>query len=112
MSWISVDDLAAAYLYAVEDPGLEGPCNGVAPGAARNRDFTKILARVLNRPAVVPVPGPVLKLAYGQMAKETILASCRVAPNRLVDAGFGFRHPDLESALRHMLGRAERNRDE
>lgn len=109
MSWISADDLAAALLHSVEHSDLEGPCNGVAPTAERNRDFTRVLGHVLNRPAVVPVPGSVLKLAYGQMATETILASCRVAPKRLEETGFRFRHPDLEPALRHMLGRVERN---
>lgn len=112
MSWISADDLAAAFLHAVEDPEVEGPCNGVAPGAVRNRDFTRILGRVLQRPAIVPVPGSVLKLAYGQMARETILASCRVTPERLEKTGFQFRHPDLEGALRHILGRAERSGDD
>ena len=106
MSWISADDLAAAFLHAVENPDVEGPCNGVSPAAVRNRDFTRILGQVLNRPAVVPVPGSVLKLAYGQMARETILASCRVAPDRLEKTGFQFRYPDLEGALRHILGRS------
>lgn len=112
MSWISVDDLSAAFLHAIEHPEVDGPCNGVAPEAVRNREFTRVLGKVLKRPAVVPVPGSVLKLAYGQMARETILASCRVTPNRLLETDFGFRHPGLEDALRHMLGRAERSRHE
>lgn len=112
MSWISADDLAAAFLHALEHPEIEGPCNGVASEAVRNRDFTRILGEILKRPAIVPVPGSVLKLAYGQMARETILASCRVAPDRLEKTGFLFRHPDLEGALRHFLGRQGRRGDD
>jgi len=105
MSWISVDDLVAAFLHALETPELKGPCNATSPGAVRNADFTEILAGVINRPAALPVPGMALRLLFGQMADETLLASCRIVPGRLEMTGFRFRHPDLEGALRHCLGR-------
>ena len=107
MSWISVDDLAAAFLHALETESLSGPCNGVAPEPVRNTDLTGTLGHLLHRPAVVPVPAMALRLLFGQMADETLLASCRVLPRTLEGNGFTFRHPNLESALRHVLGLAE-----
>ncbi|MEZ5276145.1 MAG: TIGR01777 family oxidoreductase [Opitutaceae bacterium] len=107
MSWISVDDLAAAFLHALETESLSGPCNGVAPEPVRNADLAEILGRLLHRPAVVPVPSMALRLLFGQMADETLLASCRVLPGALEKAGFTFRHPNLDAALRHVLGLAE-----
>ncbi len=112
MSWISMDDLAAAFLHAVETPELEGPCNGISPGAVRNADFTEILAGVINRPAALPVPRMALRLLFGQMADETLLASCRVVPGVLEQTGFQFRFPDLEGTLRHCLGQAPKNQNE
>jgi uncharacterized protein (TIGR01777 family) len=112
MSWISMDDLVAAFLHAVETPELEGPCNGISPGAVRNAEFTEVFASVINRPAALPVPGMALRLLFGQMADETILASCRVVPGVLEKTGFRFRHPDLEGALRHCLGRVPNDQNE
>jgi len=109
MSWISLDDMVAAFLHAVDTPELEGPCNGISPGAVRNAEFTEIFAGVINRPAALPVPGMALRLLFGQMADETLLASCRVVPGVLENSGFQFRHRDLESALRHELGRERGN---
>ena len=106
MSWISIDDLIAALLHAVETESLNGPCNGVAPVPVRNAEMTRILAEVIRRPAAVPVPKTVLRLLFGRMADETLLVSCRVEPGVLERSGFRFRHPDLESALRHCLGKS------
>lgn len=107
MSWISIDDLVAAFLHAVETATLKGPCNGVAPGPVRNGDFVKTLGEILHRPAAIPVPAMALRLLFGQMAEETILASSRVLPGALEQSGFAFRHGRLEDALRHVLGRQE-----
>jgi uncharacterized protein (TIGR01777 family) len=107
MSWISVDDLAAAFLHVLETESVAGPCNGVAPEPVRNAALTETLGRVLHRPAVVPVPAMALRLLFGQMADETLLASCRVVPGVLANSGFIFRHPHLETALRHVLGQEE-----
>ncbi len=102
-SWVAIDDLARAVLFAIERDVLAGPVNVVAPGAVRNREFARTLGRVLHRPALLPVPALALYLLYGEMADEALLASTRVAPARLAAAGFGFRHPALEEALRHVL---------
>ena len=71
-----------------------------------NREFTRVLGRVLRRPAAFPVPAPLLRLALGQMADELLLAGARIKPAKLQRAGFSFRWGDLEAALRSMLGRA------
>ena len=103
MSWISIDDAVEAVHQALVDDGLEGPVNVTSPGPVTNRDFTRTLARVLSRPALLAVPEPALRLAFGDMAEGTILSSTRAAPARLLQAGYRFGHPDLESALRHVL---------
>ena len=103
MSWISIDDAVQAVHQALVDDGLQGPVNVTAPDPLTNRDFTRTLARVLSRPALFAVPESALRLALGEMAGGTILSSARVVPARLLQAGYHFGHPDLESALRHVL---------
>ena len=106
LAWIGLDDLLDIYLRAVTDPSLSGPVNAVAPAPVRNSEYTATLAGLLHRPALVPVPGfgPRLLLG-GEGAREIAEASQCVRPQRLINAGHHFRHPELEAALRHMLGR-------
>jgi len=106
MSWISLDDLVGAIYHAVLDRRCDGPVNAVAPAAVTNAEFTRRLSRVLRRPAVLPVPKAALRSLFGEMADETLLASARVTPGRLGEAGYDFRHENLEKALRHLLGRS------
>ena len=103
MSWISIDDAVEAVHQALVDDGLEGPVNVTSPEPVTNRDFTRTLARVLSRPALFAVPEPALRLTLGEMAEGTILSSTRAVPARLLQAVYRFGHPDLESALRHVL---------
>lgn len=103
MSWISIDDAVQAVHQALIDDGLQGPVNVTSPEPVTNRDFTRTLARVLSRPALFAVPESALRLALGEMARATILSSARVVPARLLQAGYRFGQPDLESALRHVL---------
>jgi NAD dependent epimerase/dehydratase family enzyme len=70
-----------------------------------NAELTKTLAGVLRRPAIVPVPAFAMRLAFGEMGEATLLASQRMRPRRLLESGYRFRYPTLESALRHELGR-------
>ncbi|MBI2956291.1 MAG: DUF1731 domain-containing protein, partial [Acidobacteria bacterium] len=85
--------------------GLRGPVNAVAPQAVTNREFTKTLGRVLSRPTIFPMPAFAARLVFGEMADELLLASARVEPARLAASGYKFLHPELESALRQMLGK-------
>lgn len=105
MSWIALEDLIRALEHVLRDRTLAGPVNAVAPGALRNREFTRVLGRVLRRPTAIPVPAWLLRLALGQMAQELLLAGACVRPTRLQAAGFSFRLGDLETALRFQLVR-------
>jgi uncharacterized protein (TIGR01777 family) len=105
-SWVGIDDMVDAYARAIFDDSLEGPVNAVAPVPVRNAEFTRVLARVLHRPAILPVPsfGPALLLGR-EGASEVAAASQRVVAAKLDKAGHQWRHPELEPALRHVLGR-------
>jgi uncharacterized protein (TIGR01777 family) len=107
-SWVGIDDLVDVYYRAALDDLLSGPVNAVSPEPVRNREYTATLARVLRRPALVPVPGFGPQLVLGpEGAHELAQASQRVHPERLLTAGHPFRYPRLEPALRHLLGRHE-----
>ncbi|MDT5141942.1 MAG: uncharacterized protein QOI79_1279, partial [Mycobacterium sp.] len=107
LSWIGIDDLIDVYHRGLWDTELSGPVNAVAADPVRNIDYTRTLAHVLRRPALLPVPsfGPRLLLGE-QGARELASASQRVLPARLQQADHRFRRPDLEQTLRHLLGRA------
>jgi uncharacterized protein (TIGR01777 family) len=106
LAWIGLDDLLDIYLRAILDSGLSGPVNAVAPEPVRNIDYTRTLASVLRRPALLPVPsfGPRLLLG-AEGAREIAEASQYVRPERLAAQGHYFRQPHLEQALRHLFGR-------
>lgn len=99
--WISLTDEVAAIRFLLAHE-VAGPVNLAAPAQLTNAEFTKTLGRVLRRPTVLPVPGFAARIALGELATEA-LASQRVVPTRLLDAGFAFTHPELETALRAEL---------
>lgn len=104
MSWVDLADAVRAIEFAAARNDLAGPANLTAPIPVTNREFTATLARVLHRPAVLPVPAAALRLAFGaEMARELLLGGARVLPARLQSAGFDFLHPTLEAALRALL---------
>jgi uncharacterized protein (TIGR01777 family) len=105
VSWIALEDEVRAIRFVLGDTRLEGPVNLVAPNPVRNAELARTLGRVLGRPAVAPAPAALLKLLFGEMAEDTVLASQLVRPLKLVGAGFTFRHSTLEHALRSELGR-------
>ena len=105
MSWIAIDDVVGAILHVLTTETLRGPVNAVAPQARTNREFTKTLGRVLQRPTLLPMPAFAARLAFGQMADELLLCSQRAEPAKLVASGYKFRFPELEGALRHLLGK-------
>ena len=106
MSWISIDDLVDIIHRAIVDEKMNGPVNAVAPQVVSNAEFGKTLGKVLNRPAILPMPAFVLRKLVGELADEALLSDFAVAPQRLNEAGYTFRFTDLEDALRHLLGRA------
>ena len=108
LSWISLDDIAGAYLHALTHDELVGPVNAVAPLPVTNAEFTRILARVLGRPAFLHVPAIAPKLVLGELADELLFTSLRARPARLLETGYTFGSPDLETTLRHTLDRPAR----
>lgn len=103
ISWITLDDLLNAILFAIKTESLEGPINVGTPHPVTNEQFTKTLGEVLNRPTVMSVPDFAAKLAFGEMADEVLLSSVRMLPVRLREAGFAFKHPEIKEALREVL---------
>ncbi|TVP77959.1 MAG: TIGR01777 family protein [Puniceicoccaceae bacterium] len=99
MSWISLDDLVQIYVFAVENEAVRGPINAVAPEPVSNNIFTKTLGKVLHRPTIFPMPALVVESLFGEMGRETVLSNLGVKPKRLVDLGFQWQQPQLETAL-------------
>ena len=102
MSWIHRDDLLALLEFLLEQRNLSGPVNATAPNPVTQREFAQALGRALHRPALVPTPAFALKLALGEMA-EMLLTGQRVVPTKALEAGFSFRYPELEGALKSLL---------
>jgi hypothetical protein len=101
-SWVSMDDLVAAYRLAIEG-GLTGPVNLSSPNPATNAQFVKALGRALHRPTAFPLPAIAVKTMFGEMGENVLLQGQRVLPARLQDAGFTFTDPELDAALAHAL---------
>ncbi len=99
MSWISLADAAGAILFAAQTPGLSGAVNLTSPNPVTNGQFTRALGHALHCPTLVPVPPLALRLVFGQMAREALLASTRACPAKLTAAGFEFTCPTIEQAL-------------
>lgn len=105
MSWIHLDDLIEVFAAALADDRVSGIVNGVAPHPVTNAEFTRTLARILRRPALVPAPAFALRLALGEMS-TIVLASQRVLPRAALRLGFHYRYPDLDGALAELGGEA------
>jgi uncharacterized protein len=103
--WVTLDDVVGIYRHAVTSAAASGPLNATAPNPVTNAEFTATLAKVLGRPALLPVPhfGP--RLLLGQMAEELLFTSARVHPAAPQSSGYWFQHPTLAPALRHLLDR-------
>ncbi|HEX6880466.1 MAG TPA: TIGR01777 family oxidoreductase [Terriglobales bacterium] len=104
MSWITLTDLVRIFLLALDDEKVSGIYNAVTPQPVKNRHFVHALGSVLQRPVILPLPAFAIKTIFGRMGVETILGSSRVIPVRLQDAEFYFEYPEIEAALRRVLG--------
>jgi uncharacterized protein (TIGR01777 family) len=102
--WVHLDDVAGAILKALDDPSLSGPINVSAPTPVSNDELSKVLGRVLGRPALFPAPAFALKALYGGDGAAPLLTGHRALPKRLLDHGYTFRFTELEAALRDLLG--------
>ncbi len=103
MSWITRADMVRALLAMIDDASLQGAVNAVSPQPVTNAEFAQTLGRVLRRPALIPVPAVALRVAFGEMAEQILLASQRVRPARLAQSGFAWDEPALEGALHAVL---------
>ncbi len=103
MSWISLDDHVAVINFAIENENLRGAVNSVSSEPVTNHDFTKTLGEVLYRPTFLPLPEFAVSMVFGEMGDALLLASTKVLPKRLEDAGFEFKYPELKAALEHAV---------
>jgi uncharacterized protein len=108
VSWIAIEDLLAVIQHAIAGEDLQGPVNVTAPQAVTNRQFSRTLADVIHRPAVLRAPAFALRLVLGEIADEMLLAGARVSPARLQASGYRFLYPELEPALSHLLAPAKK----
>ena len=100
MSWIALDDVLDIYHLVLETDTLRGAINTTAPNPVTNEEFTETLGKILHRPTILPVPEFAIKLLFGEMGERLLLEGNKVLPKKLQDAGFAFKYPNLEDALR------------
>ena len=101
--WITLEDVVGVIRFAMENESLSGPVNACSPQETTNKDFTKALGRVLKKPTFFPLPSVVVTLTLGEMGQEALLTSTRARPVKLQQAGYIFKHPEIEEALRSVL---------
>lgn len=105
MSWIDAEDMVGAIHHILKSDLLHGPLNMVAPKPVTNEEFTKTLASVLSRPAILPMPAFAVKLLFGEMGETVLLGSQRVEPSQLISSGYPFRFRTLRASLENILSR-------
>jgi uncharacterized protein len=103
MPWVTLRDAVGIVNYCIDRDDIRGPVNVVAPNSVRNAEFTRALGSAIHRPAILPAPAFALRLAIGEMADEALLASARVAPAKLIQAGYQFADPEIAPALRGLI---------
>ncbi|MFB3884066.1 MAG: TIGR01777 family oxidoreductase [Thermodesulfobacteriota bacterium] len=102
-SWVHIKDLAEAFVFLLKRPEISGPVNICSPNPVRNKDLAKALGKALHRPSFMPAPGFMIKLVLGEFG-SVILEGQRVIPKRLLESGFIFQYPDIDKALRGIVG--------
>lgn len=103
ISWISIRDVVRVIEFLIKSDNIAGPVNVVSPNPATNREFTKTLGSIVNCPTVLAIPGFLAKAVFGRMADEMLLASCKVSPKALLNAGYDFRDSSLEQVLSYCI---------
>jgi len=106
MSWISRDDLVRLVIHCINEKSIDGAVNATTINPVQNKDYAKALGRALYRPAIIPLPAFVLKLGLRDFAKEIFLGSQNVVPTKALQSGFTFETPEINQALKRMLGRS------
>lgn len=103
MSWIRLGDLVRLIAWVIENPQCQGPLNAVSPQPVSQKHFAQVLAKKLHRPCFCPAPAWAVKMAFGQMAEETLLGDLTVLPQVATQQGFVFETPDIDSGLTQAL---------
>jgi uncharacterized protein (TIGR01777 family) len=111
LSWLHIDDVVGAISVIVENAEVKGTFNLTSPNPVLAKDFYTSLGKAMNRPVLFSVPNFVLKLLPGDMAAELFLLSQRAVPQKLLDAGFKFKYPDLESALKDIINNSKSSKE-
>lgn len=104
-SWVTLADVIGAMRHAIDSAAISGPMNVTAPNPVTNEEFTRVLARALNRPALFAVPAFAARLAMREMADEMLLSGVRAVPRKLEESGYAFRHPQLAVGLAEVLSK-------
>lgn len=99
LSWVALDEIPSIISFIIKNEKIAGPVNVVAPNPVSNREFTKVLGKVINRPVIFPVPGFAIRMLFGEMGQSLLLEGSKVLPKKLLDAGYRFKYPDIGSAL-------------
>jgi hypothetical protein len=103
VSWVALPDAVRAIQFAIAHESVRGAVNACSPEPARNADFMRALGRAMGRPSLVPLPEAAVRLVFGEMGEETLLASQRVLPRKLQEASFKWLHPDIDAGVRAAL---------
>ena len=104
MSWITLSDVVEMIWQSIHSDSWQGNYNAVAPEVVSNQTFSRVLAKVLKRPAILKVPKFMVETIFGEMAVSTVLSDLSVEPKRLIEMNYQFRHPNLQPALEAILG--------
>lgn len=103
MSWVSLNDTVRAFAHMIDHEALAGPVNVASPASVTNAEFTRALGQALHRPTVMPIPGALARLAFGELADGALLSGVRAAPRKLLATGFQFQDPELAPYLTRVL---------
>ncbi|MBW8041133.1 MAG: TIGR01777 family protein [Planctomycetes bacterium] len=101
--WIHIDDVVAVIRFLMENPDCAGPFNLTHPNPILSKDFYTLLGKAMHRPAFFPMPAFALKLVLGEMASEMLLPSIKAVPQKLLEAGYKFKFPDLSAAIENIF---------
>jgi uncharacterized protein (TIGR01777 family) len=102
-SWVHIKDLTEAFAFLLKHPEISGPVNVCSPNPVRNRDLAKALGKALHKPSFMPAPGFMVKWVLGEFG-SVILEGQKVIPRRLLESGFTFQYPDIDAALKKIVG--------
>ena len=100
--WIHIDDIVGIYLHAIDNANINGAVNAASPGIVTNKEFSKTLGKVLNRPALLPVPKIALRIVSGELGNY-VTDSQRISVDKILNSGYKFKFENLEEALRALL---------